>query len=494
MFNKVILIAILLIVGSQAQRLDAVVEAKFAELLKKYDNETPAVQDTRANVNAFAKGFVEGIASAKVFDEIKACIKDSEEVQADINRAIELIKTKNPEKVKEGIQLLGKAAEIIPVAAHDCQAAHADIQKLIKLIHTFTNPKSFLYYVGKSLIINHVEVLAEFNHIVEAYYDQDFEKLGYWVGRTMDTIVLGDKNKLRQEMADFINEQNVGWTAEIPKQFEDETLEDFESRLMPLSVMDNSHIKDLTVMDYEGIQGDIPTHFDSREQWGNCVHGIRNQGKCGSCWAFAASESLSDRFCIASNKKVNNVLSPQYMVSCNNILNHGCNGGNPFLSWKFLERYGIVTDQCLPYQSGEGKNPVKCRSLKKCNDGSPLVNYFAKKGSTVILPNPVSIQTNLLKYGPLEAGFMVYEDFKLYKGGIYKHTTGKLLGGHAVKLIGWGEEAGEKYWIAANSWTEKWGENGFFKIAFGECGIDGQVVVGEADLDRVKQTEARFFF
>lgn len=55
---------------------------------------------------------------------------------------------------------------------------------------------------------------------------------------------------------------------------------------------------------------DVPTNFDSRTQWPDCIHEIRDQAQCGSCWAFAGSETLSDRFCIASNGSVNVVLSP----------------------------------------------------------------------------------------------------------------------------------------------------------------------------------------
>ena len=55
---------------------------------------------------------------------------------------------------------------------------------------------------------------------------------------------------------------------------------------------------------------DIPESFDAREEWPDCIHPIRNQGHCGSCWAFAGSEVLSDRFCIASYGKINVVLSP----------------------------------------------------------------------------------------------------------------------------------------------------------------------------------------
>ena len=87
----------------------------------------------------------------------------------------------------------------------------------------------------------------------------------------------------------------------------------------------------------------------------------------------------------------------------------------------------------------------------------------------------------------METGFQVYKDFFSYKSGIYKKTSPfwDYAGGHAVKIIGWGNEAGTNYWIAANSWGPKWGENGFFKIAFGQCGFDSDVYACEPQVDSV---------
>jgi len=64
----------------------------------------------------------------------------------------------------------------------------------------------------------------------------------------------------------------------------------------------------------------------------------------------------------------------------------------------------------------------------------------------------------------METGFTVYEDFMSYKSGIYHHVSGEVAGGHAVKMIGWGNEGGVDYWICANSWGPEWGEKGFFRI------------------------------
>lgn len=97
--------------------------------------------------------------------------------------------------------------------------------------------------------------------------------------------------------------------------------------------------------------------------------------------------------------------------------------------------------------------------------------------------NPDAIKMAVINDGPIETGFTVYADFMTYKSGVYKHTTGKELGGHAVKIIGWGVENGEEYWLVANSWGPTWGIDGYFKIAFGQCGIDADGIAGTPAVD-----------
>jgi cathepsin B len=69
----------------------------------------------------------------------------------------------------------------------------------------------------------------------------------------------------------------------------------------------------------------------------------------------------------------------------------------------------------------------------------------------------------------------VYEDFFAYKSGVYHHVSGGQAGGHAVKIIGWGNESGANFWLAANSWGTGFGMSGFFKIREGDCGFASQV-------------------
>jgi cathepsin B len=98
------------------------------------------------------------------------------------------------------------------------------------------------------------------------------------------------------------------------------------------------------------------------------------------------------------------------------------------------------------------------------------------------LGSVAKIQQDMMQYGSVTGAFTVYADFPTYKSGVYHHTTGSFLGGHAIKIFGWGTENGEDYWLVANSWNPTWGDKGTFKIRRGtnECGIEGMVTAGTA--------------
>ncbi|KAJ9590993.1 hypothetical protein L9F63_027798, partial [Diploptera punctata] len=99
-----------------------------------------------------------------------------------------------------------------------------------------------------------------------------------------------------------------------------------------------------------------------------------------------------------------------------------------------------------------------------------------------VADDETQIQLEILKNGPVEASFDVYEDFLHYKSGVYQHQNGDYLGGHAVKILGWGVDKTTKtpYWIIANSWNSDWGENGYFLMLRGtdECSIESGIVAG----------------
>ncbi len=270
-----------------------------------------------------------------------------------------------------------------------------------------------------------------------------------------------------QSFVNKINSVQNDWLAVNHDMFTNKTLNDI-SHLFSTEMN-----KGINAEPYHYSGAQLPENFDSREKWGKCVHPIRDQGNCGSCWAFGATESLSDRFCING---VDVILSPQDLVSCDDS-NYGCNGGNLDTAWLYMCKNGVMAEDCWNYKAEDLSCPTDnvCPSKK-----GEIINRYKCDVKTIKTPiNEQSIKAEIFIYGPVEAAFYVYRDFINYASGVYHHVTGDLLGGHAIKMLGWGEtNEGVKYWICANSWGSKWGDSGYFKILRGvdECSIESYVI------------------
>lgn len=225
----------------------------------------------------------------------------------------------------------------------------------------------------------------------------------------------------------------------------------------------------------EELKATLPESFDSRTQWPVCFPPVRDQAQCGSCWAHGAVESLSWRQCVAGNVPSAIQLAPQWLVDCDHG-NLGCNGGQLPAAWSFMSIFGVADEACKPYHA------VNQSCTQTCDDGSKPTLYYAAGGQQFSASDLESAMYEIMTNGPIETAFSVYEDFEEYEGGIYQHTYGDYLGGHAVMIVGWGVENGVKYWIVQNSWGESWGEGGFFRIIRGvnDCGFEGQLTAGPA--------------
>jgi len=300
-----------------------------------------------------------------------------------------------------------------------------------------------------------------------------------------------------------INAANSTWVAGT--NFHPGTSHNYLKRLMGVHPQAHRHLPPpkKALLGFES----LPESFDPRDKWPECptIKEIRDQGGCGSCWAFGAVTAMSDRICIHSKGKQQVHVSSENLLSCCYSCGFGCNGGFPGAAWSFWHRKGLVSgglyhsDQgCQPYQiepcehhvngtrmpCSEGGTTPKCH--KKCENSKYTVPYNKDKSygqkSYSIKNNVQQIQMELMNNGPVEAAFTVFEDFPNYKSGVYQHVTGGPLGGHAIRILGWGVEGEEKtpYWLVANSWNYDWGDGGTFKILRGQdhCGIESGVVAG----------------
>lgn len=210
--------------------------------------------------------------------------------------------------------------------------------------------------------------------------------------------------------------------------------------------------------------GEIPEAFDWREN--GAVSDVKNQGQCGSCWAFSAIGNIEGLY--AKKNKEIVTFSEQELVDCDRV-DDGCSGGLMDNAFQELQRLGgVMTDKDYKY-SGRGGN---CKFDAK--DVKAKISGFND-----IASNEDEIASVLVENGPLSVAVNA-NPFQFYTGGILKPTKSscnpaKL--NHGVTLVGYGVEEGVKYWIVKNSWGTGWGEKGYIRLerGTGACGINTNV-------------------
>lgn len=286
----------------------------------------------------------------------------------------------------------------------------------------------------------------------------------------------------------------------------------------------------------------LPKFFDGTVIWKDYLSPIRNQERCGSCWAFASTSTLADRFNIQSRGKMKIELSPTKLILCDflkdEILNESqnqdekndlniksikqgaCQGNSLYDAWKYLYIIGTNTEKCVPYDKSLGSKLdftslskfEKNEQLPLCNITGPLgdmcvdvsmdkysgfeygtparfyrcFHYYSVAGISTDGCDEKNICSDIYHWGPVSTGMLVYPDFYTFdpKKEIYEwNGQDEPIGGHAISIVGWGEQDGKKYWIIRNSWGEKWGRNGYFYMIRGKnnCQIEENVISGLPD-------------
>jgi len=249
-----------------------------------------------------------------------------------------------------------------------------------------------------------------------------------------------------------LNDLHDGATYGITR-FADMTFEEF---LFKYTNMPQSHPHSFpNEKKYQRVGGDIPESYDCREK--GLVTPVKDQGQCGSCWAFSAAQNAEGMWAYKGNDLVQ--LSPQQLVDCATASKYGCqgcDGGYPEKAGQYIvDVGGIELEEDYPYEGVQGA----CKFNK---------NRIAASFSGVmnIEANDEALAEYLVNYGPAMVG--VHADFKwqLYTGGIISSKC--YVFNHAVLAVGYGVEKNKKYWIIKNSWGDSWGEDGYIRVERGD--------------------------
>ncbi|CAL1393226.1 unnamed protein product [Linum trigynum] len=215
---------------------------------------------------------------------------------------------------------------------------------------------------------------------------------------------------------------------------------------------------------YENVTA-VPTTMDWRKK--GAVTPIKDQGQCGSCWAFSAVGAMEGITQLSTGKLVS--LSEQELVDCDTKGDdQGCSGGLMDDAFKFIiKNKGLTTESNYPYSAADGS----CSASKEGNHAATIKGYEDVPANSesallkAVASQPISVA--------IDAGD---SSFQLYESGIFTGECGTELD-HGVTAVGYGESGGMKYWLIKNSWGAQWGEEGYIRMQRdipakeGICGI-----------------------
>jgi len=220
---------------------------------------------------------------------------------------------------------------------------------------------------------------------------------------------------------------------------------------------------------------------DDREpvDWRPNFSAVRDQLRCGSCWAFSTTGAIEGNLGVKNNVKGFPWLSPQQFVDCD-TLDKGCNGGSFIGSFKYyLAKNKLELDADYPYTGVQGT----------CSLDSNKATYGITSYQYCTYINYLKFCSDDIVYGYLSKGPVSVtisagtDDFQHYKSVVYTHDCTQEYADHAVILVGYGtDETAGDYWIVRNSWNDSWGEAGYIRVAVNAANNDSCLLTQQAYL------------
>ena len=219
-----------------------------------------------------------------------------------------------------------------------------------------------------------------------------------------------------------------------------------------------------------------PPAVDWRDYNGqNFVTSVKNQGSCGSCVSFGTAATIESNALIAVpgvlpiyGPNIINLSEAQLFYCFGAEQNRNCGNGWWYTggsgSFSYCQDQGIAYEASFPYTAGD----------QSCDVSSDWRDTRTQIAGRHQITNIAEMKSWLANKGPLATDFVVFEDFYKYKSGVYRHTSGAQVGGHAVCCVGYND--GLQAWLIKNSWGDRWGMEGYCWIGYGQVGIDDYMV------------------
>jgi len=267
---------------------------------------------------------------------------------------------------------------------------------------------------------------------------------------------------------DFIERHNADYEAGIEtysvgeNEHNDLTNMEFASMLTGLQTMELSETAEMfEPVDYSDVRSTVDWRTDGY------VTPVKNQGRCGSCWAFSATGSLEGQHYKKTGHLVS--LSEQQLVDCSTA-NYACQGGWVYKAFDYIKtHHGIASESHYPYKGVKGH----CH-FHTSDAVATLSGWVHVRGGS-----ETDLQAAVSQKGPISVAIDAsHRGFQMYKHGVYHDSNCSPRNlNHAVLVVGYGQETGGKYWLVKNSWGRSWGNQGYINMAkdrHNHCGIASQ--------------------